>query len=73
MARYGGDEFVVLCAGLSEADAAALVERLHAAVADPLSSTAARTCASGSPSAWPWRTSGWPGTIYCGVRTGRLT
>lgn len=35
LARYGGDEFVVLCAGLSEADAAALVERLHAAVADP--------------------------------------
>ena len=34
LARYGGDEFVVLCGDLSAADAVALVERLRAAVAD---------------------------------------
>ena len=35
LARYGGDEFVVLCEELSEADARALVGRLRAAADNP--------------------------------------
>jgi len=40
IARFGGDEFVVLCAGVDEAMATALGERIREAVAHPLTGIA---------------------------------
>lgn len=36
VARLGGDEFAVLCVGVTEADAAGLMERLRTVVAEPI-------------------------------------
>ena len=36
VARLGGDEFAVLCVGLAQGDAAALMDRLRTAIAAPI-------------------------------------